>query len=214
MGIEVELRAARRARCLGAVAVIGAVCCAPKAPPPQPATPSASAQAAGWLDRPLANWNVAGQGVISAPRVDEPDDEVVRRCKLSFSGSTAAEKAVAAAGWIPFLPGGQQVNRDGVEIVGGMNGADGMCRPVGYNLFVFVSSQFAGTLSPTLMTSRLDSSSGMITLTSEGVTAEFVRYRDTDPLCCPSSRVAVRYRIDRTRRPLVVPLAISPIPAD
>jgi len=196
------------------VAVIGAVCCAPKASPAPRATPSAPAPAASWLDRPLANWNVAGQGVISAPRADEPRDEVVRRCKLSFPRTTAAEKAVDAAGWIPFLPGGQQVSRDGVEIVGGMSGADGMCRPVGYNLFVFVSSQFAGTLSPTLMTSRLDSSSGMVTLTSDGVTAEFVRYRDTDPLCCPSSRVAVRYRIDRTRRPLLVPLVTTPIPAN
>ena len=28
------------------------------------------------------------------------------------------------------------------------------------------------------------------------ITAEFARYAATDPLCCPSSRVTVRYRAD------------------
>jgi len=41
------------------------------------------------------------------------------------------------------------------------------------------------------------------------VTADFARYASTDPLCCPSSRVTVRYRIDRTAAgPVVAPVEI------
>jgi hypothetical protein len=90
-----------------------------------------------------------------------------------------------------------------------MRGADGMCRPATYNLFVFVGGRFAGVLSPTPMTSRLDSSSGVVRMPLPLVTTEFARYASTDPLCCPSSRVTVRYRIDRTAAgPVVVPLEV------
>lgn len=117
-----------------------------------------------WLDRQLANWNMAGEDLHTAPPAEEPKNTIVDRCRLTPPRSTAGERAVAAAGWIPFLPGGKQLLENGVEIVGGMAGADGMCRPVTYNLFVFVAGKFAGTLSPTVMTSRLDGSSGMVEL--------------------------------------------------
>jgi hypothetical protein len=100
-----------------------------------------------------------------------------------------------------------------VEIVGGMVGADGMCRPVKYNVFVFVASRFAGVLSPTVMTSRLDSASGAVALMADAITAQFARYAPTDPLCCPSSRVVVRYRIDNAPGPVVVPIALTPMAA-
>jgi putative hemolysin len=61
-----------------------------------------------------------------------------------------------------------------------------------------VNWTFAGTLSPTVMTSRLNGSSGMVELMSDGIDVEFSRYQETDPLCCPSSRVRVRYRIERS----------------
>ena len=85
-----------------------------------------------------------------------------------------------------------------------------MCRPVTYNVFVFVGGRFAGTISPTTMTSRLDGSSGAVRITSrDTITAEFSRYADKDALCCPSSRVTVRYRIDRSgSQPVVVPTDI------
>ena len=84
-----------------------------------------------------------------------------------------------------------------------------MCRPAAYNLFVFVGGRFAGVLSPMAMTSRLDSSSGVVRLPLPGVTAEFVRFASTDPLCCPSSRMTVRYRIDRTAAgPVVAPVEV------
>ena len=79
-----------------------------------------------------------------------------------------------------------------------------------HNLFVFVGGTFAGVLSPATMTSRLDASSGVVRLPLPNITAEFARYTATDPLCCPSSRVTVRYRIDRTAAgPVVLPVEIK-----
>ena len=162
-----------------------------------------------WLDRPLVSWNKAGGPVPRVPGGDEAIASVIRRCQLTPPRSTSAERAVDTAGWIPYWNVDQQLVRDDVEIVGGMRGADGMCRPLMYNLFVFVGGRFAGVLSPTPMTSRLDSSSGVVRLPLPAITAEFARFASTDPLCCPSSRVTVRYRIDRTAAgPVVAPLDV------
>jgi hypothetical protein len=170
---------------------------------------SAQSGAASWLDRTLTPWNSAGAPVPGAPATEETSESIVSRCRLTPPRSTAAERAVAAAGWIPFWNFDQQLVRDDIEVVGGMRGADGMCRPVLYNLFVFVGGTFAGVLSPTPMASRLDGSSGVVRLPLPSITAEFARYTITDPLCCPSSRVTVRYRIDRTAGgPIVAPVEI------
>ena len=127
--------------------------------------------------------------------------------------STAAERAVDTAGWIPFWNFDQQLLRDDVEIVGGMRGADGMCRPANYNIFVFVGGRFAGVLSPVPMTSRLDSSSGVVRMQPPAITAEFARYTNTDPMCCPSSHVRVSYRIERTTAgPVVVATDVAARP--
>lgn len=165
------------------------------------------ARGASWLDSPLTNWNTVGDTVPSPPAHDETKQSLIARCQLTPPLATAAEKAVDAAGWVPFWNVDQQLVRDGVEIVGGLRGADGMCRPATYNLFVFVDGRFAGVLSPMPMTARLDGSSGAVRLPLPLVTAEFARYTASDPLCCPSSRVTVRYRIDRTPAgPVVVPV--------
>jgi len=171
----------------------------------------ASGQSGGtsWLDRPLTPWNNAGAPVPKAPAADETNESIISRCRLTPPRSTAAERAVAAAGWIPFWNFDQQLVRDDIEVVGGMRVADGMCRPGLYNLFVFVGGTFAGVLSPTPMTARLDGSSGAVRLPLPNITAEFARYTITDPLCCPSSRVTVRYRIDRgAAGPVVAPVEI------
>lgn len=162
-----------------------------------------------WLDRPLTNWNKAGSPVPGSPAGDEAAESIIRRCRLMPPRSTAAERAIDAAGWIPFWNVDQQLIREDIEIIAGMRGADGMCRPATYNLFVFVGGRFAGVLSPMPMTSRLDSSSGVVRLALPAITAEFVRFASTDPLCCPSSRVTVHYRIDRTAAgPVVVPVEV------
>jgi len=171
---------------------------------------------ASWLDRPLVNWNKAGNRLPLPPSsaaTDESRESIVNRCRLTPPRSTVAEKAVDAAGWIPFWNFDQQLVRDDVEIVGGMRMADGMCRPASYNIFVFVGGRFAGTLSPGLMTSRVDSSSGVVRMQPPAVTAEFARYTTTDPLCCPSSHVRVNYRIDRSPAgPVVVPSEVTTRP--
>jgi hypothetical protein len=170
---------------------------------------AAQDRATSWLDRPLTAWNTAGSPVPKAPAADETKESIITRCQLTPPRSTAAERAVDAAGWIPFWNFDQQLVREDVEIVGGMSAADGMCRPAAYNVFVFVGGRFAGVLSPTSMTSRLDGSSGTVRLPMPNITAEFARYTTTDPLCCPSSRVTVRYRIDGPAAgPVVAPVEI------
>jgi hypothetical protein len=162
---------------------------------------------ANWLDRPLVNWNTPGGNMPSPPASDETKQSLITRCRLTPPVATPAEKAVDAAGWVPFWNVDQQLVRDGVEIVGGMAAADGMCRPANYNIFVFVDARFAGVLSPVPMTSRLDGSSGAVRMPLPLLTAEFARYGDSDALCCPSSRVTVRYRVDRTPAgPVILPV--------
>ena len=87
----------------------------------------------------------------------------------------------------------QIVQRD-VEIVGGLAGADGMCRPADFNVFVFVNGRLAGTLSPDAMVSRTDGSigGGVRLGPDDTIAAEFSRFASDDPLCCPSRRVTVR----------------------
>jgi hypothetical protein len=170
--------------------------------PPQP-------PAGSWLDRPLTTWNKPG-AAIPAPRAPEEDKTaLITRCGLKRPAATAPEKALDAAGWITFWNFDQQLVRDGIEIVAGMSGADGMCRPADYNLFVFVDGRYAGTLSPETMVSRTDGSSGAVRMPLPQLTAEFSRFAPTDPLCCPSSRVTVRYRIDRpSEGPVVIPVDV------
>jgi hypothetical protein len=162
-------------------------------------------QSATWLDRALTNWNESAKGL---PR-SEPDGETIadiaKRCGLQTRRSTPAERALADAGWLPYLHVDRPIIERDVEIIGGMSGADGMCRPAGFNVFVFVAGRFAGTLSPLLMTSRTDGSMGAVRLAADDtISAEFARYADSDPLCCPSGRVSVRYRIERKSPQIVV----------
>jgi hypothetical protein len=147
--------------------------------------------------------------VPAAPALAEAKAAVIGRCRLTPPRSTRAEQAVDAAGWIPFWNVDQQLVREEVEVVGGMGSADTACQPAAYNLFVFVGGQFAGTLSPVEMTTKADSSSGVVRMPLPLINAEFARYQNSDALCCPSSRVAVRYRIDRTPEgPVVVPVEL------
>jgi hypothetical protein len=164
-----------------------------------------------WLDGPLSNWNKPGASVPAAPASSESRTAMIERCQLSPRQTTAPEKALAAAGWLPYLHFDRQLLQGDIEIVDGMVAADGMCRPGSFNGFVFVGGRFAGTLSPEPMTSRLDGSIGAIRIVSSDViTAEFARYRATDPLCCPSSRVMVEFRINRTGpSPIVTPREIK-----
>ena len=143
---------------------------------------------------------------------DESIAELSRRCSYSpLLGTTPGERALVEAGWVPFRMFDRQIVERDVEIIGGLAGADGMCRPLDFNVFVFVSGRFAGTLSPEQMQSRTDSSiGGAIRLSQDDmIDAGFERYTEKDPLCCPSSHLTVRYRIDRqSTPPVVVPISV------
>jgi hypothetical protein len=73
-----------------------------------------------------------------------------------------------------------------------------MCRPYGYQFFVFADGIFAGTLSPVVMDSRTDGAASAVRLESpDRITADFLRYTATDPLCCASRISTAAYRVNR-----------------
>ena len=162
----------------------------------------------GWLDQePPVQWNRPG---MALPTTEALDSEVFpgRRCsELARAPETEEDSAVAGAGW--FLMGGYAAGW-GVRVVGGNGAYDGMCRPVGYQYFVFVEGVFAGTLSPEIMNSRFDGAGGRPFVEgADRLGAEFVRYAPSDAFCCPSGRSVAFYRIERTDAGPVVLLSLA-----
>jgi len=159
-----------------------------------------SAQAAaGWLDRPMTSWNQQAAGVPVAQKGAEAQAALDRRCGSSTLGTSPTANPIRKAGWVPFLHQDRSIARDDVDVIGGMSAASPGCEPTVFNLFVFVGGRFAGTLSPMVMTQNRDGAAGAVRVTSaDALNAEFARYTATDTDCCPSSRVRVTYRIDRT----------------
>jgi LppP/LprE lipoprotein len=159
----------------------------------------------GWLDRPLENWNKAG-ALLPAASAGARHDETRARCQVPAS-RTAAQRGLEQAGWIAYDHLDRVLSQGDVEVVAGMTDADGACRPVGFQIFVFVAGSFAGTLSPVAMTMGQDAAAGAVRLTgTDTLSAEFSRYQNADVPCCPTSHVTLRYRIDRSgTQPLLVP---------
>jgi hypothetical protein len=167
---------------------------------------SPAAQSAAWLDQPIQNWNQPGAALPTGTAGTSDRDDAVARCKVTRPQTDAA-RAIAAAGWVPQAYLDRELIKGDVEIVAAVSGLDGACAPVHYNLFVFVAGSYAGALSPRAMSSGADASAGAVRFVGDGITAEFARYKAGDSNCCPSSRMAVRYHIERSGgRPVVVPL--------
>jgi hypothetical protein len=175
---------------------LGFVCCGtkPSSSPPPPAA------AQGRRCRPLLNL----KNHLMRSRADvggrSPDRLQTNRQSPLRGGFHSVREAT-------------QLVQNDIEVVGGMAGADGMCRPIQYNVFVFVGRTVCGfcvTGDDDLAARRRirnDDADGAETLTTE-----FLRYTDADPLCCPSSRVSAQYRIHRSgQTPLLVPLRASPV---
>jgi heat shock protein HslJ len=165
-----------------------------------------------WLDaaEPPA-WNRPGARVPQAPRV-APDAVLAKQCAPQVrKPSTPGDRAVAAAGW--QLVGASQRFGD-TEVVTGQSSVDGMCRPLGYQVFAFQGGKFAGTLSPHPMDARTDGSAQVPSLFSaDGVAIVFSRYGPEDALCCPSRLSSVQYRIERRKEgPVVVATAVGTAP--
>jgi hypothetical protein len=155
---------------------------------------------ARWLDQPLTAWNQPGFSVASAPMTLDAQAALDKRCGTPKSASPVALDAIRRARWVPFLHLDQAIARNGIEVIGGMTGATPGCGPESFNLFVFLDGVFAGTVSPVMMTPSRDGAAGAVRITgTTTLTVEFARYAPNDSACCPSSRVRVSYRIDRTR---------------
>jgi hypothetical protein len=171
---------------------------------------------AAWLDadRP-APWNQRRSPVPTAPSVQGNDDP---RCRENERpAETPEDRAVAQKGWRLFHD--YQAGWE-LKVIWGLAGYDGMCRPWGYQVFVFVRGVFAGTMSPRPMDARTDASLFSVLLLSrlagrDPLVATFERYTESDPLCCPSRRTQVRYRVDRAQRaPLLIPVSATTSPVE
>jgi hypothetical protein len=174
--------------------------------------PSTARADGAWLDAPLDSWNAPGMAVPAAPPAASTEPPDPRCARTHRAVETAEDGAVAAAGWTLF---GTYQAGWGVKIVSGLVDHDGMCRPVAYQQFVFVDGAFAGTISPLPMSARTDGAATSATPSSqgEGATAQFARYTEADPLCCPSATTHVDFRIDRSGPgPVLVPTAATRLP--
>jgi hypothetical protein len=157
-----------------------------------------AAQSGSWLDRPMVKWNAAGAVIPAPPASPEARPALSRRCASLVASGSAVDALVTRAGWVPFLHLDRRITREDVEVVGGMAVAGPACDPTVFNLFVFVGGRFAGTLSPTPMSTSRDGAAGSVRLTgADAMTTEFARYTAADSECCPSSVVRVSYRLNR-----------------
>jgi len=159
----------------------------------QPAIGGPQMKVAAWLDETKpASWNMPGLPVPVAPRVQPTGDA---RCReLARPPELDEDKRVRGQGW--DLVGGY-LGGWRVLVIRGTAGYDGMCRPRGYQDFVFVRGVLAGTLSPQAMDSRTDGALGRVFLQSDRrLIAEYARYATTDPLCCPSGTTSVTFEIE------------------
>jgi LppP/LprE lipoprotein len=164
----------------------------------------ASAAAPGdWLAQPLEPWNEVGMAIPTAFPAQAPDP----RCDAQVRPpETPQDRALVDAGW--RLYNAYQAGW-GVVMVDATVGWDGMCRPDGFNTFVFVDGTFAGTISPESMQARTTGAGRATGLSADTIQARFIRYAATDPLCCPSlPAVDVAEQIQRTPDgPVLVPIS-------
>lgn len=174
--------------------------------------PVASAQQDSWLDQPAGSvtWNYPGMPLPVAARqaaADRPPN-----CGRDVRwAETYEDDLLQQNGWLLL---GSYQGGWGVTVVYGQSGFDGMCRPIGYQGFVFVDGVFAGTVSPTPMDARADGSEKDSHLYARGSLAVgYNRYAASDALCCPSGTSSVIFQIqDAGDGPVVVPATITTEP--
>jgi len=147
---------------------------------------------AAWLDQPtITSWNTGTQDIPHAPRVEEA---VNPRCRETARPPQTDEDRQVRDGWWDLV--GAFQGRWDMLVVQGAAAYDGMCRPMQYQAFVFVGGRFAGTLAPAPMDSRTDGALSHVTLHGPGqLTAEYLRYAESDPRCCPSRITHVTFGI-------------------
>jgi len=158
-----------------------------------------------WLDKQISNWNKSVAGPPNSRKIG--DVAFAPECDLR-SADTAEDRVLTRAGWTLFGP---QEKFGGTLVVVATSNVDGMCRPLDYQVFVFVKGRFAGTLSPLPMNSRTDGAESSVHFSSElALSADFLRYKASDPMCCPSRTTRVSYRIEKKNgEPILVPESVQ-----
>lgn len=150
-----------------------------------------------WLDAiPVTRWNTQGAALPKPPAVEGEPLGSGRCAGQARPPDTPGDRALVTAGW--QLVGPLQVFGD-VSLATAAVAADGMCRPLGFQAFVFVRGRFAGTLSPHPMDARAD---GVVTdlrlLTRDRIVVTYARYAGEDALCCPSRTSTATFGITRS----------------
>ena len=146
-----------------------------------------------WLDGPVTNWNQPGMAIPPAPPRNSASQPQCFDSALQPDSPT--RQALVDAGWVIFKATG--ATGSPMEILSGQANADGMCRPTDYQVFVFVSGVFAGTLSPLLMSSRTDGALVEMTVPAgDTIQATYLRYTPQDALCCPSARSTGTFKLN------------------
>ncbi|RJG19227.1 META domain-containing protein [Massilia cavernae] len=166
------------------------------------------------MDSPLSNWNRQGLALLQLPRPSPQGDSAnTAKCRANQvrQPASAAEKALVRRGWLMYGP---VYSYDSTRIVTALSGFDGMCRPLGYQAFVYWDGRYAGTLSPVPMNSRTDGALTSIHLNGPGrFSADFARYRESDALCCPSRVDSVAYAFRRDDIPTLAATHVTPTAA-
>lgn len=145
-----------------------------------------------WLDQnPLPNWNEKSRAILQTKKISNVE---LKRCGSVVRQPTLpADLLLAKMGWT--LVGAAHVHGK-TTIVTVAEGFDGMCRPLKSQALVFVRDRVSGTLSPSPMDSRADGSLVNVKMATEtNLTAEYARYRESDPLCCPYKTEAVTFTV-------------------
>jgi hypothetical protein len=156
-------------------------------------TPSVEADG-GWLDQqPLVQWNRARMTIPQAPQDPGTDPRCAQQARPA---DTDQDRELVRAGWHLFGP---YIGGWDMLVIRAGSSYDGMCRPNGYQYFVFVHGIFAGTVSPNLMDARTDGSANDVYLfRADEISVVFNRYAANDALCCPSRLSTANYRINRS----------------
>jgi len=145
-----------------------------------------------WLDmKPLPSWNSRSRAILQTNKISKDE---LKRCGIVVRQPTLpVDFLLTKMNWT--LVGAAQVYGK-TTVVSAAEAFDGMCRPLKFQTLVFVGNRVAGTLSPGPTDSRTDGSLVNVKMTSERtLTAEYVRYRATDALCCPYKTEAVTFVI-------------------
>lgn len=165
-----------------------------------------------WLDRPLSNWNrPAGAAAQLPPPVPSlRDTTAASRCRQQGREPvSSAEKALVRRGWTLY---GATQTFGRTKVISALSGFDGTCRPLGFQAFVYWKGRYAGTLSPSPMSSGADAALTAVRLESEtAIAADFTRYASSDP-ACPSRTSSVFYNLKRDNRPDLTPTRATTAP--